>query len=73
MGDERALRLMAHTLADLRRKLLKLATATPEAAPETPPIVVNITMPDLVGDLLARVGDGKGGIRTSDRVSQVPG
>lgn len=58
-------------IADLRKKLLKLAMTPVPAEPA--PIVVNITMPDIVGELVSRIGDGHGGVRTTTRSSQVPG
>lgn len=60
-----------HSLADLRKKLLKLATTPVPAEPQ--PIVVNITMPDIVGDLMERIGDGHGGIRTTPQRGVAPG
>ncbi len=61
------------TVAQLRRKLLKLATSVPAAEPVAPNVTVNVVLPDMVGDLLKQIGDGRGGIRTSDRTTQVPG
>ena len=61
------------TMNDLKRKLLKLAIAPVPEEPAAPPIIVNITMPDVVGELMSRIGDGKGGIRTTTQTSQVPG
>ena len=67
------MQVMPVTRAAMKRWLMRKATQPVPAAVAPPTVVVNVQLPDMVGDLLRQIGDGRGGIRTSDRITQLPG